>query len=135
MQVDGVWGNVVVGKFRMRAYKVVGHMAELWVVDMMVVVMDVLWMVAMSAFRVMSVDVHRVVTMNILCVVAVVARMVLRSMTGMWQMRNVMELMMLRNGARMSVMIVKVVDLWFYLLLASCQIHRLTAQKLFDCLF
>ena len=133
-----MWGNVVVGKFRMRAYKVVSPMARDWVVDMMVfdiVVMDMLWMVAMNVFMVMSMDVHRVVTMETLCVVVVVARMVLVSMTGMWRMRNVMKLMMLRNGARMSVMIVKVVDLRFYLLLASCQIHRLTTQKLFDCLF
>ena len=62
-------------------------------------------------------------------------RMVMTSVTRMWQMRNVMKLMMLGNGARVSVMIVKVVDLRFYLLLASSQIHRLTPQKFFDCLF
>lgn len=138
MQVDGMWGSVVVGKFRVRAYKVVGLMAKVWKVDMMVfntVVMDMLWMVDMNAFMVVSVDVHRVVTMEALSVVVVVARMVMMSMTRLWWMGNVMKLMMLRNGARMSMVIVKVVDLWFHLFLASCQIHRLTSQKFFDCRF
>ena len=31
-----MWGLVVVGKFRVRAYKVVGPMAGVWVVDVMV---------------------------------------------------------------------------------------------------
>ena len=117
-----MWGNVVVGEFRVRAYKVVGLMPRVWKVDMMVfntVVMDMLRMVV-------SMDVHRVVTMQALSVVVVVARMVMMSMTRMWWMGNVMKLMMLRNGARMSMVIVKVVDLRFHLLLASCQIHRLT---------
>ena len=130
MQVDGMWGNVVVGEFRVRAYKVVGLMPRVWKVDMMVfntVVMDMLRMVV-------SMDVHRVVTMQALSVVVVVARMVMMSMTRMWWMGNVMKLMMLRNGARMSMVIMKVVNLRFHLLLASCQFHRLTTQKLFDCL-
>ena len=120
MQVDGMWGSVVVGKFRVRAYKVV---AKVWKVDMMVfntVVMDMLWMVDMNAFMVVSVDVHRVVTMEALSVVVVVARMVMMSMTRLWWMGNVMKLMMLRNGARMSMVIMKVMDLRFHLLLASC---------------
>ena len=36
MQVNGMWGSVVVGKFRVRAYKVVGPMTRVWVVDVMV---------------------------------------------------------------------------------------------------
>ena len=138
MQVDGMWGRVVVGKFRVRAYKVVGPMTRVWVVDMMVfdtLVMDTLWVVANNAFMMVSVDVHRMVTKQALSVVVVMSRMVMTSVTRMWQMRNVMKLMMLGNGARVSVMIVKVVDLRFYLLLASRQIHRLTSQKLFECLF
>ena len=98
-------------------------------------VMDMLWMVASNAFMMVSVDVHRMVTVEALSVVVVMTRMVMTSVTRMWQMRNVMKLMMLGNGARVSVMIVKVVDLRFHLLLASCQIHRLTTQKLFERLF
>ena len=138
MQVNGMWGLVVVGKFRVRAYKVVGPMTRVWMVDMMVfdtVVKDMLWMVARNVFMVVPVDVHRVMTMEALNVVVVMTWTVMTSVTRMWQMRNVMKLMMLGNGARVSMMIVKVVDLRFYLLLASSQIHRLTPQKLFDCLF
>ena len=98
-------------------------------------VMDTLWVVASNAFMMVSVDVHRVVTKEALGVVVVMTRVVMTSVTRMWQMRNVMKLMMLGNGARVSVMIVKVVDLRFYLLLASRQIHRLTSQKLFERLF
>ena len=57
---------MVVGKFRVRAYKVVGPMARVWVLDMMVfdtVVKDMLWMVARNVFMAVSVDVHRMVTM------------------------------------------------------------------------
>merc|ERR1719234_1945243 len=97
--------------------------------------MNMLWMVVSNAFMMVSVDVHRMVTVEALSVVVVMTRMVMTSVNRMWQMRNVMKLMMLGNGARVSVMIVKVVDLRFYLLLASCQIHRLTSQKLFECLF
>ena len=126
MQVNGMWGSVVVGKFRVRAYKVVGPMTRVWMVDMMVfdtVVKDMLWMVARNVFMVVPVDVHRVMTMEALNVVVVMTWTVMTSVTRMWQMRNVMKLMMLGNGARVSVMIVKVVDLRFYLLLASSQIH------------
>jgi len=113
-------------------------MTRVRVVDMMAfdtLVMDMLWMVASNASMMVSVDVHRMVTKEALCVVVVMTRMVMTSVTRLWQMRNVMKLMMLGNGARVSVMIVKVVDLRFHLLLASRQIHRLTSQKLFECLF
>ena len=137
MQIDGMWGNVVVGKFRVRAYKMVGLMGRVWLVDMVdfnTVVMDMLRMVDMNAFMVVSVDVHTVVAMEALSVVVVVAMMVTMAVTRMRWMRNMMKLMMLRNGARMSMVIMKVVNFRFHLLLASCQIHRLTTQKLFDCL-
>ena len=133
MQVNGMWGKVVVGKFGVRAYKVVGLMTRVWMVDM--VVMDMLRRVDMNAFMVVSVDVHRVDNMEALCVMVVVPRMVMMSMTRMWWMGNVMELVMLRNGARVSMVIMEVMNLRFYLLLASCQIRRLTPQKFFDCLF
>ena len=137
VQVHRMWGRVVVmGEFGVRAYKVMTSVAENWVVGVKIsnnMANDMLRMVAMDLFMVVSMDVHRMVIMVVLR--AMVTMMVMMSMTGPGRMRNVMKLMMLRNGARMSVMIVKVVDLRFYLLLASCQIHRLTTQKLFDCLF
>ena len=125
-----MWGSVVVGKFRVRAYKVVGPMTRVWMVDMMVfdtVVKDMLWMVARNVFMVVPVDVHRVMTMEALNVVVVMTWTVMTSVTRMWQMRNVMKLMVLGDGAWVSMMIVEVVDLWLNLFLASRQIHRLTS--------
>ena len=57
------------------------------------------------------------------------------SMAGVWWMGNVVKLVVLGDCARMSVVIMEVVDLRLHLLLASCQIHGLTLKKLLDHLF
>ena len=58
--------------------------------------------------------------------VAKMDRMVMSSMAGVWWMGNVVKLVVLGDSARMSMVIVEVVDLRLHLLLASCQIHGLT---------
>ena len=50
-------------------------------------------------------------------------------------MGNVVKLVVLGDCARMSMVIVEMVDLRLHLLLASCQIHGLTLKKLLDHLF
>ena len=126
VQVHRMWGRVVVvGKFGVRAYKVMTSVAENWVVISNNMANDMLRMVAMNLFMVVSMDVHRMVIMVVLR--AMVTMMVMMSMTGPGRMRNVMKLMVLGDGAWVSMMIVEVVDLWLNLFLASRQIHRLTS--------
>ena len=124
VQVHRMWGRVVVvGKFGVRAYKVMTSMAENWVVGVKIsnnMANDMLRMVAM-----VSMNVHRMVIMVVLR--AMVTMMVMMSMTGTGRMRNMMKLMVLGDGAWVSMMIVEVVDLWLNLFLASRQIHRLTS--------
>ena len=126
VQVHRMWGRVVVvGKFGVRAYKVMTSVAENWVVISNNMANDMLRMVAMNLFMVVSMDVHRMVIMVVLR--AMVTMMVMMSMTGPGRMRNVMKLMVLGDGAWVSMMIVEVVDLWLNLFFASRQIHRLTS--------
>ena len=115
---------VKVGRIRVMAQMVVNCV----VVNM--VSRNMYWMVSMWKFMVVYMNIFRVVNM-----VAVMNRMVMSSMAGVWWMGNVVKLMVLGNCARMSVVIVEVVDLRLHLLLASCQIHGLTLKKLLDHLF
>ena len=129
VQIHRMWGRVVVvGEFGVRAYKVMTSVAESWVVGVKIsnnMANDMFRMVAMNLFMVVSMDVHRMVIMVVLR--AMVTMMVMMSMTGPGRMRNVMKLMVLGDGAWVSMMIVEVVDLWLNLFLASRQIHRLTS--------
>ena len=103
-----------------------------------VVSRNMCWMVSMWKFMV-SMWKFMVVYMNIFRVVnsmvAVMNRMVRSSMAGVWWMGNVVKLVVLGDCARMSMVIMEVVDLRLHLLLASCQIHGLTLKKLLDHLF
>ena len=96
-----------------------------------VVSMNQCWMVSMWKFMVVYMNIFRVVN----TVVAVMDRMVMSSMAGVWWMGNVVKLMVLGDCARMSVVIMEMVDIRLHLLLTSCQIHGLTLKKLLDHLF
>ena len=116
---------VKVGRIRVMAQMVVNS------VVVNVVSRSMCWMVSMWKFMVVYMNIFRVVN----TVVAVMNRMVMSSMAGLWWMGNVVKLVVLGDRSRMSVVIVEVVDLRLYLLLASCQIHCLTLKKLLDHLF
>ena len=116
---------VKVGRIRVMAQMVVNC------VVVNVVSRNMCWMVSMWKFMVVSMNIFRVVN----TMVAVMNRMVMSSMAGVWWMGNVVKLVVLGDCARMSMVIVEVVDLRLHLLLASCQIHGLTLKKLLDHLF
>ena len=116
---------VVVGRIRVMAQMVVNF------VVVNVVSRSMCWMVSMWKFMVVNMNIFRVVN----TVVAVMNRMMRSSMAGVWWMGNVVKLMVLGDCARMSMVIVEVVDLRLHLLLASCQIHGLTLKKILEHLF
>ena len=119
MKIHRMWDMVLmvkVGKIRVLTQMVVSC------VVVNVVSRNQCWMVSMWKFMVVYMNIFRVVN----TVVAVMDRMVMSSMAGVWWMGNVVKLVVLGDCARMPVVIVEVVDLRLYLLLASCQIHGLT---------
>ena len=116
---------VVVGKVRVMAQLVLNC------VVVNVVSRNMCWMVSMWKFMVVYMNIFRVVN----TVVTKMTRMVMSSMAGVWWMGNVVKLMVLGDCARISMVIMEMVDLRLHLLLASCQIHGLTLKKLLDHFF
>ena len=123
-----MWDMVLmvrVGRIRVMAQMVVNC------VVVNVVSRNMCWMVSMWKFMVVYMNIFRVVN----TVVTKMTRMVMSSMAGVWWMGNVVKLMVLGDCARISMVIMEMVDLRLHLLLASCQIHGLTLKKLLDHFF